>query len=157
MGLGETPKFPVRGHGDAWNQGVIADATVEFRGSGLVATAYGFPGLSATYVATGIVDLRFPQVANLGMRILPNALGPETRGPTGALIGPQGSGFGVTTPGFGVHMSHVNGPSGSALLNITSPLINPSGAVGPTGARGMPAPTGAQVNLLFLAAPIRRY
>lgn len=156
-GLGETPKFPVRGHGDAWNQGVVADATIEFRGSGLVGTAYGFPGLTATMVGTGLVDIRYPVVAERGMRIYPHAMGTETRGPTGALIGPAGSGGLGATPGFNVNMSHVSGQSGSALLNITSPLFNPSGAAGPTGARAVYAPTGAIVNLQFLGAPIRRY
>lgn len=157
MGLGDTPKFPVRAHGDAWNQGIIADATIEIRGSGLVATAYGFPGLSATLVATGLYDIRYPQAAALGVRIYPHAMGPEGKGPTGALIGPQGSGFQGALPGFNVHMSHVSGPSGSALLNTTSPLVNPSGAVGPTGTTPIRPPTGSIVNLQFLVSPIRRY
>ena len=156
-GLGETPKFPLRGHGDAWNQGVVADATIEFGASGLVGTAYGFPGLSATLVGTGLYDIRYPTVAQRGMRIYPMPVGPEPKGPTGALIGPQGSGFVLTTPGFEARLSHVGGQSGSALLNITSPLFNPSGAVGPTGSRPVFPPTGASVNLLFLGAPIRRY
>src|SRR5688572_8609041 len=120
MGIGETPKFPVRAHGDAWNQGVLADATIEFAGSGLVGTAYGFPGLSATLVGTGVYDIRFPQAAERGVRIFPNAIAGESKGPTGALIGPAGSGGVVVTPNFGAHVSHVSGPSGSARLYTTA-------------------------------------
>ena len=158
MGLGETPKFPVRAHGEAWNQGILADATLEFRGSGLVGTAYGFPGLSATLVATGVVDIRYPVVSERGMRIYPHVLGTEGKGPTGALLGPLGSGgFAGAQPGFSAHMSHVGGQSGSALLNITTNAPTPTAVGAATGLRPINPPTGAIVNLQFLASPIRRY
>ena len=157
MGIGESPKFPIRGQGQAWNQGVLADATIEFAGSGLVATAYGFPGLSATLVGTGLYDIRYPNAAPRGVRIYPHAMGPEPKGPTGAFLGPQSSGTSGATPGFNVNMSHIGSQSGSALLNVTSPLVNPSGSVGPTGSRLMYPPTGSIVQLQFLVSPISRY
>jgi hypothetical protein len=157
MGLGEYPKFVVKAHGPAFNQGVIGDATIEFVGSGLVGTAYGFPGLSATLVGTGLYDIRFPTVANRGIRMYPHAMAGEPKGATGAFIGPQGSGTQGVVPGFNVHMSHLGGQSGSAYLNTTSQIINASGAVGPTGLRPAFPPTGSVVNLLIVGSPISRY
>lgn len=159
MGLGENPKFPVRGFGEAWNQGVVADATIEFRGSGMVATAYGFPGLTATLVGTGLIDVRLPQAAERGYRIYPHPMAGEPKGPTGAFLGLAGSGGVGVVPNFNAHMSHVGGQSGSALLNITSPFQGASSAAGgfASGFRPINAPTGAVVNLLVLGSPIRRY
>jgi hypothetical protein len=156
--IGEGKKFPFMGFGQSYNRAVIADATIEFVGSGLVGTAYGFPGFSATLVGTGLYDCRFPSTAALGARIFPHAMGPEAKGPTGARLGPQGSGAQIgAAPGFAAHMSHVGGQSGFAFLNVVSPFVSPSGAVGPTGARYMFPPTGSSVNLQFLASPITRY
>ncbi len=158
MSIGEGSKFPISGFGAAWNRGLIADATIEIRGSGLVATAYGFPGLTATLVGTGLYAIGFPATVAAGMRIYPHAMGPEPKGPTGAFLGPQGSGgYAGSVPGFNVHMSHVGGQSGTALLSTTSPLVNPSGAVGPTGTTRIFPPTGSVVNLQFLASPVTRY
>lgn len=157
MTLSAKPKFPIFGVGQAYNGGVVADATIEFRGSGLVGTAYGLPGFSATLVGTGLVEMRYPPVAVRGMRIWAQPMAGEAKGPTGALIGPQGSGFVSSPPGFDANVSHVGGQSGSALLHITSPAINASGPIGPTGGRPMYAPSGSVVNLLFLGSPITRY
>jgi hypothetical protein len=161
--MGEQPKFPPKGLGPSWNQGIIGDATLEFGGSGMVATAYGYPGLSATLIGTGVYDIRVPNVVARGLRIYPQAQAGEQKGPTGAQIGPLASGAAVTTPGFNVHMSHVGGPTGSALLNTTSPIANPSGVVGvgagvgTGGSRAIFPPTGAIVNMLILGSPITRY
>jgi hypothetical protein len=157
MSLSAKPKNPIFGLGQAYNGGVIGDATIEIRGSGLVATCYGLPGLSATLVSTGLYDIRYPH-AKGGVRFWPEALAPEGKGPTGALIGPQGSGVQGNPPGFSVFMSQVGGGvSGSAYLNIVSPVVNASGVVGPTGPRGIFPPTGSIVNLLVIGSPISRY
>lgn len=158
-GISESGKFNIFGHGEAYNRGVLGDATLEFRGSGLVGTAYGFPGLTATLVGTGIVDIRLPLAAERGYRIYPHAMGPEPKGPTGAFLGPAGSGGVGAVPNFNVNMSHVSGQSGSSLLNITSPFQGASSAAGgfASGFRPVNAPTGAVVNLLILGSPVRRY
>ncbi|HEX6275788.1 MAG TPA: hypothetical protein VFZ53_22255 [Polyangiaceae bacterium] len=156
MTLSAKPKFPIFGLGQSFNGGVLGDATIEIRGSGLVATCYGLPGLTATLVATGLYDVRYPP-ARGGARFWPQPQAPEGKGPTGALIGPQGSGVRGNPPGFEVFMSQVGGPTGSAYLNTVSPLVNPSGAVGPTGAQYVFPPTGSLINLLVTASPIARY
>lgn len=159
MSLSAKPKNPIFGVGKAFNQGVIGDFTLELRGSGMVATLYGMPGVSATLVGTGLYDIRFPFVAPLGMRMYPHAVAAEGRGPTGALVGPQGSGLVGVVPNFNVHMSHVGGQSGGALLNITSPFQGASSAAGGnmTGFRPVNPPTGSSVNVLVLGSPISRY
>ncbi len=160
MTLSAKPKNPIFGLGQAFNGGVIGDATIEFIGSGLVGTAYGLPGFSATLVGTGLYSLGIPKTAIRGLRLYPNVMGPEGKGPTGALIGPQGSGVLGAPPGFNAHVSHVGGQSGTAYLNTTSLVVNASGpaaAMGPTGLRPMFPPTGSVVNLLVLGSPIARY
>jgi hypothetical protein len=158
MTMSARPKFPVRGVGQGWNDGLIADATIELRSSGLVGTAYGFPGISATLIGTGVYDIRYPVAAERGVRIYPHAMPPELKGPTGALLPPAGSG-GV--PDFGVHMSHVGAQSGWARLNTTSNKLTASGAIAgvPSGSPSQPInpPTGAVINLQFLVSPITRY
>lgn len=156
MTLSAKPKFPIFGLGQTFNGGVLGDATIEIRGSGLVATCYGLPGLTATLVSTGLYDLRYP-AAKGGVRMYPQALAPEGKGPTGALIGPQGSGVQGNPPGFDVFMSQVGGPTGSAYLNTVAPVINASGVVGPTGPRGVFPPTGSIINVLVVGSPIARY
>ena len=156
MSLSAKPKFPISGLGAAFNQGVIGDATIEFRGSGLVATCYGLPGFSATLIGTGLYALQFP-VARGGVRLYPETMASEPRGPTGALLGPQGSGGGGLLPGFDAKVSHVSGVTGTALLHTLSQTQNPSGAVGGTGAVRMFPPTGSVVNLMLLGSPITRY
>ena len=156
MSLSAKPKFPIFGLGAAYTQGVIGDATIEFRGSGLVATCYGLPGLTATLIGTGLYDIRFP-VARGGVRLFPETVANEPKGPTGALLGPAGSGGLGVLPGFDAKVSHVSGVTGSALLHTLSQTQNPSGAVGGTGAVRMFPPTGTAVNLLLLGSPITRY
>lgn len=158
MGMAEQPKFPVRGVAQAWNQGLIADATIEFKSSGMVGTAYGFPGFSATLVGTGLIDIRYPVAVERGVRIYPHAMPATPRGPTGAQLPANGSG-GVVQ--FDMNMSHVGGQSGSALLNTTTSRQVASGFPGttPSGAVIQPVnpPTGSIINLQFLVSPIGRY
>ena len=159
MTLSSKPKNPIFGLGKAFNQGLIGDFTLEVRGSGLVATLYGMPGVSATLVATGLYDIRFPFVAERGMRMYPHVMAAEPKGPTGAFIGPQGSGFVGVVPNVNAHVSHVGGQSGGALLNITNPFQGASSAAGGnmTGFRPVNPPTGTTVNVLVLGSPISRY
>ncbi len=143
MGLGENPKFPVKGHGPAYNQSVIGDFTLRIGGSGLVATVFGFPGLSATRVGTGVYDLRYPQTVPRGVRFF---LQPEeVVSPTGAAVFNSGSGSPVS---FTANVSHVGGESGVAYLN-TSRSFPTLTAVNP--------PTGAIINGLVIGSPITRY
>ena len=150
--MSENPKFPVRGVGQGWNDGLIADATIELRSSGLVGTAYGFPGISATLIGTGLYDIRFPVAAERGVRIYPEAVPGAVSGtavpptvPTGAL------------PQFGVNMHRVSGQSGSAYLSTTTVSPTPSAVGAATGLRHINAPTNSVINLQFLVSPITRY
>ena len=98
----------------------------------------GVPDVSATYLGTGIFDLRFPVTNHVD-------ISPTVSSQSGYL--------------FHAQANDVSGPSGSAQLQITR-LGTPGGA--PSGYSPLQAsgfggflPTGTRVMLSFFAAPNR--
>lgn len=150
------PKFAPKAIGQAWQQGLIADATIEFVSSGLVGTAYGFPGVSATLVGTGLYDVRVGgDLAERGLRVYPHARPASPSGPVAS----------STLPQFGVNIAHAGGVSGMFRMQTWTTTPAPSGSIAGAGAstglgvmqRPAPPPTGAAVDLLILGSPITRY
>lgn len=148
------PKFGVKGIGQAWQQGVVADATIEFVSSGLVGTAYGFPGIKATLIGTGLYDVRIGgDLAERGLRVYPNARPASPSGPVASSAPAQ----------FGVNVAHAGGVSGMFRLQTwtTAGVASGSnnGVFSGVGVMQRPInpPTGAAVDLLILGAPITRY
>lgn len=147
-------KYPVRGFGDAYNQAIVTDATIRFVSSGLVGTAFGFPGLTATLIGTGLVDIRYPTTAIHGARFYPHVVPPVPSGTATPGAVPSN-----TVAQFRANMANVSGQSGSAQLQLTTPFQGASSAAGGFASGFTPAnaPTGATVNLLMIGSPIRRY
>lgn len=155
MTLSAKPKFPIFGLGQAYNGGIIADATIELRSSGLVGTAYGFPGISATLIGTGLYDVRFAGAAARGIRVFPEAVAPN---PSGTAVPPTVPTN--TLPQFGVSVANLSGPSGSMHVQTWTQSPQASGVTGNFGSgmhRPINAGTGASINLQFLISPISRY
>ena len=155
MGLAETPKFPIRMVGPRGNQTVQGLATLQFAGSGLVGTMFGIPGMSATRIATGVYDLRFPTVRSA---VIMPAI--EDQSPSGVNMGnlfDARAGFPNTTasgagPGLG------GGVSGMARLYTTRSFVTPSGGAAPTAfSSPINPPTGSVVNMLLIGSPITAY
>ena len=147
-------KFPLRGFSEAYNQAIVADATIQFVSSGLVGTAFGFPGLTATLIGTGIIDLRYPTTAIHGARFYPHVLPPV---PSGTAV--PGAVPSNTVAQFRANMANVSGQSGSAQVQLTTAFQGASSAAGgfASGYTPVNAPTGARINLLMIGSPIRRY
>ncbi len=151
MSQGHSPKFPIKGFGNqAWGQGGIADATIRLGSSGMVATCFGMQGFSATLVATGFYELRFPPTPRYGTRIYPQAQPPESFGATGVLLPPQWSG---ALPNFDARVTHVGSESGYAFLSTSTSSPTPSAVGAATGLRSINPPTGSIIQLQFLVGP----
>lgn len=122
----------------------IGAATIRFTGAtGLVATAFGFQGITATRLATGHYRVHMPRSPQLTTRYLAQSVVPTGhQGPTGV--------------GFGVELANRAGPSGTVDLFTTRGA--PSGF--PTIlTSGVPAnpPHLAEVDLFVFTTPFPRY
>ncbi len=152
MSQGHSPKFPIKGFGNqARGQGGIADATLRLGGSGLVATCFGMQGFSATLVATGYYELRFPPTPRFGTRIYPTVMPEERVGPTGVLLPPSGGAY--SHPKIDAKVTHIGSESGYAFLSTVNNPAVPSALGGVTGMVNVNPPTGAIVQLQFLVGP----
>lgn len=93
----------------------------------------GVPDVSATYLATGVYDIRFPPTKSVDI----NAQVYSSSGMR-----------------FAASIQNINGVSGSCQLEITRLLPSPSGVGAITTASGLGyLPTGSTVALSFFAAP----
>lgn len=95
----------------------------------------GIPGVSATYVSTGLFQIRFPPTRSVDINAVVSS----------------SSGY-----NYQAHVNNQSGPSGSAQLEL---VRMPTSAGGPSGvpipgALGAFFPTGTQVKLSFFVAPI---
>lgn len=151
MTLSAKPKFPIFGAGQAFNGGVLGAATIELGSSGLVGTAYGMPGFSATRIATGLYDMRFPQTAIRGAVFLTQPRVQTYPGPTGAVVN---SGAPVD---FAASVSKVGGESGIAYLNTYRSNTVQTGASPTYFSSLVNPPTGAAVDVFLIGSPIARY
>lgn len=102
-------------------------------------TVYGFEGLGATLVGTGLYEIQHPP-ANIA-RVFPQYVGPSG---AGALLTPQWS------PG--------NSASGVVRIQAQSPVVGSgiAGAQVPSGALGyrpVMLPSGSRLDLLFFVNP----
>lgn len=117
--------------------GLFGQKTVPPTGTPTGVHSAGVPDVSATYVATGQYEIRFPPCKSVDIDVAVSA----------------GSGY-----MFHGQMQNQSGPSGSALLQITrlSSAGNFAGSgfdpLQASGFRGF-IPTGAKVMLQFYAAP----
>lgn len=152
MSLAQKPQGPVRTWEPKGADSVIGVHTFNVVGSGIfgnrivpptgLATgvaSFGVPEVSATYVATGIYEVRFPPCQHVDIRA-------NVSSSSGYMYNAQ--------------VQNQNGPSGSAQLHIQR--LGPPGTV----STGLPSanliqasgflgfiPTGSKVMLDFLAAP----
>lgn len=97
----------------------------------------GIPGVSATYVSTGLFSIRFPPTKSVDI----------------SAVVSSSSGY-----NFDAYVNNQSGPSGSAQLEIVRAAAAAGGPSGlnliqASGFRGF-LPTGTQVKLSFFAAPI---
>ena len=129
-------QYPVRGVGRKSVNLTNGVARIVLGASGLVATCYGQPGTSATRIATGVYDLRFPSSKDV-------SIFPQVRLPSGGYAYASGYEYNVKT-------AAVSGPSGMAQVFITE--------VGATVLTGRVNPrTGTMIDLLFFHSPSNAY
>lgn len=132
---------PLNSAGLLYEGGMRAIGRIHLTGSGgLVGTAYGFPGFSATLIATGIYDIRTPPVRAWSVN-------PVISTPTG------GHNFDVRMErGVGTAINRTYAPSGiGRLVVLNGPVsLGASGTNGGSGTR-LPAnpPSGTVVDLQF--------
>jgi hypothetical protein len=108
-------------------------------------------GFSATLIATGFYELRFPATPRFGTRIYPTVRQADTFGPTGVLLAP--SGVTHNQPKFDAKIAHIGSESGYAHLSTLNVPLVPSALGGVTGMVPVNPPTGAVVELQFLVGP----
>lgn len=112
--------------------GIFGEKTVPPTGTPTGVSSAGVPGVTATYVATGVYSIRFPSVRSVDIKASVSS----------------SSGY-----AFDGYVNNQNGVSGSAQLEIVR-NSGPSG-VNPIQASGFLGflPTGSKVMLTFYAAP----
>jgi hypothetical protein len=129
-------QFPVKGLGRKSVDAALGSARIVLGASGLVATVFGQRETSATRIATGVYDLRFPTSKAV-------SIFPTIRLPSGGYAYASGYEYNVKT-------ASVSGPSGMAQIFITE--------VGPTILTGRVNPrTGTEIDLLFFHSPSNAY
>lgn len=131
---------PLNTVGPKGQQAFVGVHKVFFSGAtGLVATSYGIPGVTATRVATGAYRLAFP--TSRGVDIIPGV-----QAPSGAH--------------YNINVSNVQPYSGTAEFQITRNHVGPI-ASGAAVASSYLAPhnpvSGTFANLLFYVSPITPY
>lgn len=135
-------QFPLNTVGPKGQHAFCGVGKVFFTGTtGLVGTAYGIPGLTATRLSTGAYKVQFP--ASKSVDIIPGV-----QAPTGVH--------------YDVQVGNVQPYSGTAELHISQRFntINSqsTGTSQPTGLlRPQNPASGTCVNLLFFVAPITPY
>lgn len=116
--------------------GIFANRTVPPTGLPTGANSGGIPEVSATYLATGLFDIRFPPIRSVD------------------ISAQVSSSSGLN---FDAYVNNQSGPSGSAQLEIVRAPAAAGGASGlnpiqASGFRGF-IPTGSKVMLTFYGAP----
>ena len=116
--------------------GIFGEKTVPPTGTPTGVHSAGVPDVSATYLATGLYDIRFPTCKSVD------------------ILAKVSSASGYN---FNAYVNSQSGPSGSALLEITrdSAAGGGTGVQNPIQASGFRGflPTGTKVMLQFFAAP----
>lgn len=118
---------------------LVGMETIFFEGlTGLIGTAYGIPGVTATRVATGAYRMNFPS-------------SPQASGAMGVVLIPSLNA--PTGNFFGVNVTDVHSVTGVAHLNFTTAEMQVSGA--PTNIRRPVNPaSGTRLHVLFYVSPI---
>jgi hypothetical protein len=122
----------------------LGAATIRFTGAtGLVGTAFGIPGITATRMATGHYRVAFPRSPARSMKFQATPVSPTGyQGPTGV--------------GFNVQLANRSAPSGT--IDIFTTRGHPSGAaINLTSGIPMNPPDLSEVDLLVFTTPITRY
>lgn len=149
MSFGEKPQGPAnfffpKGENGAYGvqvfnvigSGIFGQKTVPPTGVPTGVGSGGVPDVSATLLATGLYDIRFPPTRSVDISACVSS----------------SSGY-----NFAAYVNNVSGPSGSAQLEIVRDAAAAGGASGAnliqaSGFRGF-IPTGSKVTLSIFAAP----
>ena len=133
-------QYPLNAVGPKGQNAFVGSAQMFFTGStGLIATFFGVPGVSATRVRTGIYNLQYPLTKEVSIY-------PALQGPTGAA--------------YNLNIVNVQPFSGTAELHV-SQVIAPqiaSGSNNPSATVQLQNPiSGTRANLLFFVSPIAQF
>jgi hypothetical protein len=135
-----TSQFPLRSVGPKGQNAFVGVHKVFFSGTtGLVATSYGIPGVTATRIATGAYRLNYPPTRALD--IIPGIQAPSGNH-------------------YNINVSDVNSYSGTANFQVTRNNVGPI-ASGAAQASSYLAPhnpvSGTFANFMFFVSPITPY
>lgn len=169
MAFPEGYQFPLNAAGEHGQNSWITRGRIGINSSGLVGTAYGFPGFSATLVTftgstlTGVYNIKFPPVHDVEIEpsitrlalSLPTGLYPLTpTGATGSNV--QATGY-HSLQDYDVRVQNIGAVSGTAQLVTSRRILVGSGAYPSLTSVGAHLPSGAIINLKFTGHPVTKF